>query len=831
MSEPARHSGLRAYGSGGRTAKRLAALLASGAALLSTAPAAIAVAGRPALTPTASSPDYPANVAIDTVTPTVVGQNDAILVTGRVTNSGDSALKKIHAGIRASQTGRPLGTRSDIARVADRTEPTGQDGVDLGSPTADMGDVPPGQTRSFTLQVNPSDLKISKGGVYELAVDAWGGTADQSRSHALGIARTFLPYNADQSGKPTQIATLWPLTHAPELVAQTMPDSDQTPVLRDDNLATELAAGGRLYKLVDIGEKLPGLTWVVDPDLLDTVYAMTKPYRVQKPGTAGETAKEDNTVPGTGRAAATAWLAKLRQAVTTGGDEVVALPYADPDIASIAHNGAQLGGMDTTLRKAGAAGQVTAEGRLATDIRTDVAWPYQGRLDRQIVDVTKTAGDNLLLVDGDDLSDSLNYTPNAARQIGDGQTAVVADHTLSQLFDTDLATAQARTSATQRFLAETMTITQQQPETQRNLLVMPPRNLTVGTATALSDAITAAQKGNWISQVKLSTVATATPDPGANTSVQSPGDYPGKLHDSELPGSALEKTMGMEGGLDQLLTICTQPQRVRGPFNAAMVRSMSTGWRDRPDDGQAYRNGAQDYLNNLVSAVKVLPKRVVTLAGNNGTLLVSVKNDLNQAVGNLQLRLISGQVNRLNVGPPENVVLEATTSRTLRFPAVAQANRTVQMTAQLWTTGADPQPYGPPMTFEVDVKNVTSGVLYAISGGVVLILLGGIRFYLQRKKRAAEGGTEGGTEGSAEPADPTEPADSAEDGAAATGRDEETDADARSAGDTGADVQPAEAEKAAQPAGTAEAAKDADAKPESTEDARNRASGDEKVGP
>ncbi|MGK4582102.1 DUF6049 family protein [Kitasatospora sp. HPMI-4] len=820
MSEPARHSGLRAYGCGGRTAKRLAALLASGAALLTAAPPAFAAPAHTALAPAASSSsDYPASVAIDTVTPTVVGQNDTIQVTGRVTNSGAAELKQIHAGVRASQTGRPLGTRSDIARVADRDEPTGQDGVDLPSPAPELGNVPPGQTRSFTLQVSPSDLKISKGGVYELAVDVWGGTADQPRSHALGIAHTFLPYTVDQSAKPTQVATLWPLTHAPELVAQTMPDNDQVPVLRDDSLATELAPGGRLYKLVDIGEKLPGLTWVVDPDLLDTVYAMTRPYRVQKPGTAGESAKEDNTVPGTGRAAATAWLAKLRQAVTTAGDEVVALPYADPDIASVAHNGAQLTGMDTTLRKAGTAGQVTAEGRLATDVRGSVAWPYQGRLDRQIVDLSRTMGDNLLLVDGDDMPDSLNYTPNAARQIGQGQTAVVADHTISQLFDADLATAQARTSATQRFLAETMMVTQQLPETQRNLLVMPPRKLTVGTATALADAITAAQKGNWINQVKLTTVASATPDPGANTGVQSPGDYPGGLHDSELSGSALEKTLGMEGDLDQLLRILTQPQRVRGPFNAAMVRSMSTQWRDQAKDGEAYRNGAQDYLANLVSAVKVLPKRIITLAGDNGTLLVSVKNDLNQAVGNLQVRLTSGQVNRLNVGPAENVVLDATTSRTLRFPAEAQVNGTVQMTAQLWTTGADPQPYGPPMTFQVDVTDVTSGVLYAIGGGVVLILLAGIRFYLQRKKRVGEPGSDDGTDGGTDdgtdaPVGVPGPAGAAEDGTAATGEGRDAGQDAQADGEKGSPT-----------------AEDADSKPESTEDARIRALGDEKVGP
>ncbi|MDH6127664.1 DUF6049 family protein [Kitasatospora sp. GP82] len=815
MSEPARHSGLRAYGCTGRVAKRLAALLAGGVALLAAAPPAVAAApGRTTLSAAAMAPavsaDYPAGVTIDTVTPTVAGQNDTVTITGRVTNSGDSGLKGAHAAVRRPVGERPLSTRSDISQVAGRTTPTSQDGIDLPAPLAEMGNIAPGQTRSFTLQVSPSDLKLNKSGVYELAVDVW----DQQGSHALGLARTFLPYSVDPIAKATQVATLWPLTHAPELVAQTMPDNDQVPVLRDDSLATELASGGRLFKLVDIGEKLPGLTWVVDPDLLDTVYAMTKPYRVQKPGTAGESAKDDNTVQGTGRDAAVAWLAKLRQAVTTAGTQVVALPYADPDLASIAHNGAQLDGMDTALRKAGTAGQVTAEGRLSVDVRGNVAWPYQGQLDQQIVGTTRTAGDNLVLVDSASMSDSLNYTPNAARPIGEGQTAVVADHTLSQLFEGDLTSAQARTGATQRFLAETLMITQQQPDTQRNLLVMPPRDLTVGTATALSDALTAAQKGNWVNQVKLETVATATPDPEATTSVQPAGDYPNDLRDSELTGNSLSKTMGLESRLDQLLKILTQPQRVRGPFSAAMVRSMSTEWREQAKAAKAYRTGTQDYLDNLISAVKVPSKKVITLAGDNGTLLVSIKNDLNQSVVNLKLRLTSGQVNRLNVGQPEDVVLDATTSRTLRFPAQAKVNGPVQVTAQLWTTGADPQPYGDPMVFTVQVTSVTQGVLYVIGGGVVLILLAGLRFYLQRKKRAAEPDTDG------EPAGPTGP-DEQPGGGEPTqaGTQAGTQATAREIGeDTGRNT-------------SEEESKDADSDPAAPEDARNRTSGDEKVGP
>ncbi|WP_405012326.1 DUF6049 family protein [Kitasatospora sp. NBC_01539] len=800
----ARH-GLTAYGRVRRAAFRLGAVLAGGTVLLSTAPAALAspgaavgLAAAPAFV--AASSEYPATVVINALSAPVVSDGTPIVITGTVTNSGSSTLRSAHAAVRSSK--EELDTRSEINSVAGRTAPSGKDGIDLDHPTADLGDLAPGQSRAYSLQVTASELGLKSAGVYELAVDV----RDADDEHALGIARTFLPYNTEPGARQTQIATLWPITHTAELVAQTMPDNDQMPVLRDDGLAAELAPNGRLGRLVAIGQTLPNLTWMVDPDLLDTVFAMTKPYRVQKPGTAGESAKEENTVAGTGQRVAADWLAQLRTAVATGGSQVVALPYADPDLASIAHNGAGLAGMDTALRKAATAGKVTAEGRLAVDVRGGVAWPYRGRLDEATAAVGRTAGADLVLVGGDSMPEprSLPYTPNAARPIGNGQTAVVADATLSSLFQGDLNTDAAQSLATQRFLAETLTITGQRPDNQRNLLVMPSRTMTVGTAEALAGALTAASQPNgWVAPTRLDTVAAAPADPAANSSV--PGSYPDELRGSELNGASLNAVMGVQKGLDQLLVILTQPQRVRGPFNAAMVRSVSTQWRDHAEEGTAYRDGVQSYLVNLTAAVRVPAKSLITLPGDNATLLISVKNDLNQAVGNLQLRVSSTQVNRLNVGDPETVVLDGTTSRTFRFPAEAQVNGPVQMTAQLWTTGPNPRRYGEPVTFTVEVTSVASGVMYVIGGGVVLMALAGVRFSLQRKKRSAAGETD---------LDPERLLDD----------DDRDAAEAPTAGPGTADAAPAAgvpADPAPDGPGTA---------PTSAPDARDRATGDEKVG-
>ncbi|MFF2075138.1 DUF6049 family protein [Kitasatospora sp. NPDC058162] len=819
MSEPARHSGLGAHrqpgraagpteppagerGTGGR-ARRFAAACGALLALVAAAPAAALPAGgniRPAAD-VAATAEYPVTMTIETVTPQLAVQNGTVSITGHVTNSGRSALKGAHAAVRKPVSSKPLQRRSELQNVATRTTPRGDDGTELDSPQYALPELSPGQSLPYTLSVAVSDLGLSESGVYELAVDAWGSTGDNPRDRALGIARTFLPYSQGGSeAQPTKVATLWPLVHAPVLAAQTFADGDQNlSVLRDDSLATDLAPGGRLYELVDTGAKLNGLTWVVDPDLLDAAFAMTKPYRVQKPGTerSGKSAKDENTVSRPASAAAEAWLNKLRAAVAKSGSQVVSLPYADPDLASIAHNGADLGSMGTALNKAATAGRLTVEGRLAVDTRSDVAWPYQGYLDQQIAGIAQQAGSSLVLVNGASMPDpdSVNYTPTAVRPIGNGQSAVVADDTVSAPFQKDLGTPKDQTEATQRFLAETYAITHEQPQNQRGLLVMPPRELTVNTAKALAGALqTAGDK--WLAPVKLDALAQSAPDPKANTGVPSPADYPTQARASELPATALSGTDDIQQKLDTLMRVLTLPQRVRGPFSAAMVRSLSTEWRAQTPAGEDYREGVGGYLNELTTAVQVPKKNVVTLAGNTGQLQVSVRNDLTQTVTNLQLRLTSVQPNRLRVGLPEELVLPASQSVTLRFNAEARNNGPVTMIAQLWTTGPDSKPYGKAQTFTVEVTSVTNGVLYVFAGAAVLLVLAALRFVRQRKRRGGQphedgdqpvgdGPAQDGPAGdaAAEPAEPADPGAAADGGPAQTPRASSPDGRDRTASD------------------------------------------------
>ena len=134
---------------------------------------------------------------------------------------------------------------------------------------------------------------------------------------------------------------IWPLADQPRL-APGLPGGTTPVRLMDDDLATSLAQGGRLDTLLGAaefatspavdpgGEVTRALCLAVDPDLLVTVNAMTAGYTVSDsqdgPGTSSH--------PGTGQAAASAWLARLRS--LAGRMCVAAAPYAQADLDALA---------------------------------------------------------------------------------------------------------------------------------------------------------------------------------------------------------------------------------------------------------------------------------------------------------------------------------------------------------------------------------------------------------------------------------------------------------------------------------------------------------------
>jgi hypothetical protein len=679
-----------------------------------------------------------ATLNVDSLTPQIPTDHGTIKVTGTVTNHGNESITGAHIGVEIAPNG-PLTNRSEISNIqANGSYAKNVDGSEITSHTVHIPYIPPGISRSFAVDVPVSALGLGSDGVYQLGISASGRTRSAPYEQVLGITRTFLPWYQQTNGRKTRSTFLWPLIDRPHTEARTSGDQPQTPLLRDDDLASELAPGGRLQQMVALGKNLP-VTWVIDPDLLATVDAMTKPYNVDGPG--GDTT---HTTPGTGTAYAKEWLNELQQAVQRG--EVVALPFGDPDIASIAHHGSSVSGTIAHLEDATDLSTITVQTVLGVTPQTDFSWPAEGQIDPSIVSVATSAGTNNIIARSDSLreTETLSYTPTAARPIGRGTTAVVADAALSKTFMGDMTTANNSTLAVQSFLAQSLMINEQAPQQQRSIVIAPQRMPTTSQAQAMAAAISAQQKVGWSQSASLESAAKATPDPAANRTVPGGGSYPSSLRRQELSTDAFQQIQSVQDSLNKFLVILSRKDRVTIPFGTAVLRSMSTQWRGNGSGAAIFRNDVAAYLSDLTQAVRIVNKESITLSGRGATIPVTVENRLAQPVTGLQLRLTSSQPNRLEVSAPQTIGVDGGHNRSLKFSTTANANGKAWVTAQLYTQ--DGTPYGSPVVFQVNVTSITATVMLVIGGGLLLLVLAGVRTYRQRKRvaerRAAEEGEE-----------------------------------------------------------------------------------------
>ncbi|MEV1048346.1 DUF6049 family protein [Streptomyces sp. NPDC049916] len=700
-------------------------------------------AAKPAKAPTGSRT---VDVSLDTISPGVPTKDDTLIVSGTLTNKGKETVSSAEVDLRV---GPRLSGRGQVDDAAKRTGyvPGADPEAVGGKYTVRFPKLSSGLSQDFTFSVPVNKLGLDDPGVYQLGVSVSGRTTGVPYEQVLGIERSFLPWQPEASDSRTKLTFLWPLIASPHVTAETRSDEQQTPVFTDDDLAKEIAPGGRLERMVSLGSRLP-VTWVVDPDLLASVAAMAGKYEVES---------GDTTVPGRNQTLAKQWLTALEKVVEDG--KVVALPFADPDLASIAHRGTTVSGTLSHLQNASTVAASTVETLLHVKPSTDFAWPVNGVVDPSIVDVATSAGAHNVIARSDSFPESgqLPYTPTAARPIGGGTTAVVADGRLSTAFDGNMSRANTSTLAIQKFLAHTLALTEQTPDKQRSIVVAPPRMPTTAQAQTMARALEGLSGNRWTQPSDLVAAAEEKPDPQATTRIPQTSAYPKKLREQELPTQAFEDIRTTQGSLDSFQIILTQPERVVTPFGNAVNRSMSTSWRGRSLEAQQYRDAVRGYLRSLTNEVQLIEKSDVTLSGRSATIPVTVQNKLVQGVDRLVLRLTSDNI-RLKFNDDGTkaelpVSIAGGHSQSVKFDTATSANGRAQVTARLYTE--DGTPYGEEMTFTVKVSEVTPTVLLVIAGGLLLLVLAGVRMYSHRKRAVASDPASGDGGGPEQPSDPT----------------------------------------------------------------------------
>jgi hypothetical protein len=636
-----------------------------GAALTLPAAAPRAAAGEPGATPFVQ-------IRIDQVTPQTVTTTSepVVTVTGTVTNVGDRLVRDVMIRLEhAAAVSTSAGLRTDLDGSTDQYAGV----ADFLTVAAELSR---GKKVGFTLSapvrsLTKPSLAIGKPGVYPLLVNV-NGTPDYGAPARLDNARFLLPVVGvpadplDTSGdglsaviapdtsKPVPITMLWPLADRPRL-APGVPGGAIPVRLMDDELATSLATGGRLDILLAAAEFAASrdvdpdgavnrsMCLAVDPDLLVTVNAMTGGYVVsdapdssaQEPGTP--------THPGTGQAAATSWLNRLR--ILAHRMCVAPLPYALADLDALQRVGdARLSAIATT-----SAGDVVDQLLGVTAVRGATLIP-DGSVTRRTMNLLGANGEAVVIAAADSsaedsavrrLSPQVVFAPFDPA-VGAAFAATGSDPVAPTYLNAALAVRLQHDSETARrqdALGSMLWRTLQPGVSPRAEVLLPPTNWKLRSDDAgaiLTTLATAIRSGLAVPRPLPAVLADASASPPAAGTPASSGAEAGER--GRFDNSVTAKITDEVGRLWGLTAALTTDARTgltgvsyTAPLREDMLRAISQAERPDSRNGLARRRleivgSAVDDLFGAVTIVN--PTGSYTLATEHSPLPLALHNGL-----------------------------------------------------------------------------------------------------------------------------------------------------------------------------------------------------------
>jgi Family of unknown function (DUF6049) len=657
----------------------------------------------------AGDPGPSAIATIRAVDPAIPAPGDDLVLAGAVANTGDEPLRDVNVILRYSAV--PLDDRAQIRQIASDEELRyGRRYADYFQPVAT--ELEPGQTVAYRLVVPIDEIDFGAPGVYVVGVDVRASPADGERL-TLDTARTVVPWlPTDQPLAPVPVALLWPLATQPAV----LPDGS----LIDDGMAARLAADGPLTTLVNAPGSAP-VTWVVDPDLLATVDTMAGGYTV--------TAPDGTTSDGLGAADAGIWRDAFAAATT--GDQVLLLPYADPDLPAIAHDD-EGEALDTARAAlADTRAWLNQAGRTGTG---EISWPGSGVADDATLAALAAAGARTVVLSGDAVSPEPTAFL-AEVQAGEAtMAAVIADGGLQAAIDGGLVASDppaGATTARQAWLAETAMVSLSADagsDVPEPLVAAPPAGWqpSAAVAAAVVEAWTATP---WVRPTTLADLpaparpVVVEPDPEATAAPP------------ELPPATVEAASALRRDSARYAALLAEPDPLTDDLRTAALRAVATTWRSTPDAAATYTATATAEVTTRLDQVSVLIPDSVTLSGEEGTFPLTVSNGLPQPVL-VTVDVRPGYPDRLSVAavPPQRV--NAAENATVEVTAQAAANGKVPVTVQL--TAADGSPLGPPQQMIVNATDYGTIGWAVVVAAVALFLAAAVLRIVRARRRPVE---------------------------------------------------------------------------------------------
>lgn len=641
----------------------------------------------------ADEPD-PIRVTLTRVAPSVLTETGSLLVSGHIANASFTSYTDVMVQLRMGAS--PLDKREQIARVSAGNGSWDGDPIG-GSLVTVASELGPGGHASFRIEVPVSSLPVTDPGVYSLGVEVIA--SDGNAYDRRGIQRLVIPWMPIATEvSPVRIAWLWPLADAPS--------RDARGVLLGTQTADELSPGGRLRNLVEIGAKYRAdVSWIVDPELLQTAKAMSTGYLVDIDG---------KVQPGTRAAQAGSWLEMLSTATARGAQSTTwALPYADVDADALLRNG-----LSNDLVRAVGSAPTIAQSALGRPVLGSVEWAASGNLDTPTLDELASIGMRVVIMrDSSVPADDTTVTPSGTTDLATpygSVRAVLLDTGLRETLSLRQQTMTQSIVARERFLSELAFVALELPTIPRTLIAGPSSPRWKPSGTLVRSLLRDVHTTWWIDPVSLETVVAEPPSQMPRTRAP----YDQQAH--ELPGYYLQRIVNAQENLAQIAGVLSDPATVTDADFATLLRAESSTWRFHTAGGSALIDSVEASVAQVENGVRILNRDDVILSGDTGSVPVTLANELDQAV-TVGVRLVGTPSARLDANPLTGITIEPGKRASVVVPVRIVGSDSVDVRVEI--LDAKGQTFGTSSTMALRTTAYSRAARWFTIGAAILLMI------------------------------------------------------------------------------------------------------------
>ncbi len=566
----------------------------------------------------------------------------------------------------------------------------------------DVGDLASEQRTLWSTAYLVEQLLADGDGVYLV------GFQFESDSTAIDFKKVAVPFRSSLENEitPVGISLVWPVASEEK--------TDWQGNLSDETLPESLISTGRLANILRAGQGNQ-VTWVVDPALVEFLVEAGDGYLLKN--------QSGELVPGQYSEEVNLFLNSLQFSTQT--TQRWALPFANSDISALIRAEA-----NSAFEQVVSIAEPILQEGLGAGIAGVVTIASNGSTPPEVIGDSYAAGVNISIVSDvkyPPIAGTL-FTPSGLAEVNTNlgrEKILLNDSFLSDTFNTKVNSAEETVFFRQQLLSDTFLLSKQVNDPDRVIVVSPEVywEPTLESSLVIAQTLTRAP---WIRPVLLSEVANQE----VSNVLRNPYEFSAVDLAQELPVEHVAEIKRAQGLLAQVASILTDQEPVDN-YAKAILQSSSNSFRANRRDRETYLDLIINSLTNTRSSVQILAQGSVVLPGNEGSVPLTIANDLDQNVL-VRLSAKSDPEIRFSVDDLGLIEIEPGAKRGVTLEAKIVGSGEIDVELQLLTPAGEK--FGDPVLISVQSAAYSQVATWVAAIAFVALILFSINSFVRRRK-------------------------------------------------------------------------------------------------